>query len=61
MSPEAKSVIDWMATGSAVVSVLTNVLPVLIMAMTALWWALRIWESKTVQGWFRKGRERRKG
>jgi hypothetical protein len=47
----AKSVVDVISVAT-VVGTLVQLLPAVAALLTIAWTAIRIWETKTVQGWF---------
>lgn len=50
-----KSAVD-AASVVTVVGTLMEVLPAIAAAFTVVWTAIRIYETKTVQGWFNRGK-----
>jgi hypothetical protein len=53
----AKSVVDVLSVAT-VVGTLVQLLPAIAALLTIAWTAIRIYETKTVQGWFgRKGKD----
>ena len=47
----AKHAIDALSVVT-VLGTLTDMLPSIASLLTIIWFAIRIWETKTVQGWF---------
>lgn len=55
----SKQIVDTVSVATTV-GALAGVLPALAALLTILWTAIRIWETDTVQRWFRKERKRDK-
>tara|TARA_R100000458_G_C8092594_1_gene122676 strand:+ start:146 stop:355 length:210 start_codon:yes stop_codon:yes gene_type:complete len=55
----SKQIVDTFSVATTV-GALAGVLPALAALLTILWTAIRIWETDTVQRWFRKERKRDK-
>jgi len=53
VNEHTKSVIDWTSIGIAFGS-LMQILPSIAAALSILWTVIRIYETKTVQGWIKK-------
>jgi hypothetical protein len=53
VNEHTKSVIDWTSIGVAFGSLL-QILPSIAAALSILWTIIRIYETKTVQGWIKK-------
>jgi hypothetical protein len=53
LSDHVKHAIDWTSIGIAL-GTLVQVLPSLAAGLSILWSAIRIYETKTVQGWIKK-------
>lgn len=49
----AKTVMDGVSIG-AVLGALTGILPSIAALVTIVWTGIRIWETRTVQGWLGK-------
>ena len=56
----AKQVGD-VAGVSAFIAALNGVLPHILTAVTIIWFVIRIFESRTVQGWLDRRRKKRQG
>ena len=55
MQDEIKTVVDAVAM-TTTISTLLGWMPVVAAALSIIWTALRIWETKTIQGLFNKRR-----
>jgi len=55
----SKQIVDTVSVATTV-GALAGVLPAVAALLTIFWTAIRIWETDTVQGWFRKERKRDK-
>jgi hypothetical protein len=53
ISEHTKHVIDWTSIGIAL-GTLMQILPSLAAALSIIWSVIRIYETKTVQGWVKK-------
>jgi hypothetical protein len=53
VNEHTKSIIDWTSVGVAFGSLL-QILPSIAAALSILWTVIRIYETKTVQGWIKK-------
>jgi hypothetical protein len=53
VNEHTKSIIDWTSIGIAFGS-LMQILPSIAAALSILWTVIRIYETKTVQGWIKK-------
>jgi DMSO reductase anchor subunit len=53
ISEHTKHVIDWTSIGIALGS-LIQVLPSIAAALSIVWSVIRIYETKTIQGWIKK-------
>lgn len=58
MNEHAKTVIDGLSV-AAVIATLAAWLPPLAAAASLVWTLIRIWETKTVQGWVKHWRAKR--
>ena len=56
VNEHTKHVIDWTSIGIAFGS-LIQILPSIAAALSILWTVIRIYETKTVQGWIKKWRK----
>lgn len=50
----SKHILD-VASVATMVGTLVNILPAISASLTIVWMVIRIYETKTVQGWFGKG------
>jgi len=57
INEHTKHVIDWTSIGIALGS-LIQVLPSIAAALSIIWSLIRIYETKTVQGWLTKWKKR---
>ena len=53
INEHTKHVFDWTSIGIAL-GTLMQILPSIAAALSILWSLIRIYETKTVQGWFKK-------
>ena len=53
VNEHTKSIIDWTSVGVAF-GTLLQILPTIAAALSILWTVIRIYETKTVQGWIKK-------
>ena len=51
-----KSFLDWSAVAASA-GALIKVLPAIAAVWTIAWLSIRIWESKTVQGWLKRDKK----
>lgn len=51
MSDTTKTVVDF-ASLATVLGTISDMLPSIAALFTIVWTSIRIWETKTVQGWF---------
>jgi hypothetical protein len=56
MDDATKQIIDF-ASIATVLGTLADMLPAIAAIFTIVWTVIRIYETKTVQGWIRKGKE----
>jgi hypothetical protein len=56
MNEATKHIIDF-ASIATVLGTLADMLPAIAAIFTIVWTVIRIYETKTVQGWLRKGKE----
>ena len=54
VSEVSKHILD-VASVATMVGTLVNILPAISASLTIVWMVIRIYETKTVQGWFGKG------
>ena len=55
LDEHTKHLIDW-ASVATVMGTLMSWLPAIAALFTIVWTAIRIYETKTVQGWLKKGK-----
>jgi len=58
INEHTKHVFDWTSIGIAL-GTLVKVLPSIAAALSIVWSVIRIYETKTVQGWIRRIKEKR--